>query len=114
MLSTYTVPLVGFDAVQPQFAPPCAPGIETVSFNDGGVKSPSFRAFVIRAFHVARSSAVRMNGLISSAVSFCGARGGGTVGNGWVGHACSPGISLDGPRRSSIGHMGSPVTRSKT
>src|SRR5437764_234386 len=48
MLRTYTVPFVGFDAVQPQFAPPCAPGIETVSLSDGGVKSPSFFALPIR------------------------------------------------------------------
>src|SRR5262245_26586462 len=114
MLSTYTVPLVGFDAVQPQFAPPCAPGMDTVSLSDGGVNSPSLRAFAIRVFHVCRSSALRMNGLMSSAVSFCLANGGGAVGNGCVGHALSPGISLDGTRRSRIGQIGSPVTRSNT
>src|SRR6476620_202218 len=96
MLSTYTVPLAGFDAVHPQFAPPCAPGIETVSFSDGGVNRPSFFAFAIRSFHVFRSSSVRMYGLMSSFVSLCRANGGGAVGKGCVGHAFSPGISLDG------------------
>ena len=100
------MPFDGSAAVQPQFAPPCAPGIDTVSFSAGGVNRPSLRAFAIRVFHVSRSSGVRMYGLMSSAVSRCGANGGGAVGNGWVGHAASPGISLgrnaalfDGPHR---------------
>src|SRR5215218_2410945 len=114
MLNTYTMPFAGSAAVQPQLAPPCAPGMETVSLNDGGVKSPSLRAFAMRVFHVSRSSGVRMYGLMSSAVSFCGANGGGAVGNGWVGDAASPGISLVGTRRSSMGHIGCPVTRSNT
>ena len=61
------MPLSGSAAVVPQFAPPCAPGIETVSFNAGGVNSPSLRAFAIRFFHVSRCSGVRMYGLMSSA-----------------------------------------------
>src|SRR5580765_186708 len=106
MLRTYTVPFAGFDAVQPQFAPPCAPGIETVSFSDGGVKSPSFFALAMRSFQVWRSSGVRMNGSMSFFVRRCRANGGGPEGNGCVGHACSPGILLDGTRRSWIGQIG--------
>ena len=55
-----------------------------------------------------------MYGLMSSAVNDCVANGGGVVGNGCVGHACSPGTSLAGTGRSSIGQIGSPVTRSNT
>ena len=36
------------------------------------------------------------------------------VGNGCVGQDCSPGMSLFGTGRSSIGQIGTPVTRSKT
>src|SRR5262245_9555068 len=100
MLRTYTVPLVGFEAVQPQLAPPCAPGMEIVSLRDGGVNKPSFRASATRFFQVCRSSSLRMYGLMSSAVNVCLANGGGAVGNGCVAHACSPGISLAGTRRS--------------
>ena len=80
----------------------------------GGVNSPSLRAFAIRVFHSSRSSGVRMYGLMSSTVNVCGANGGGAVGNGCVGHARSPGMSLGGTGRSSMGHTGSPVTRSNT
>src|SRR5688572_13261576 len=114
MLNTYTMPFEGSAAVQPQFAPPCAPGIDTVSFNAGGVNSPSLRASPMRFFQVSRSSGVRRYGLMSLTLSRCGANGGGAVGYGWVGHAASPGISLAGTRRSSMGQIGSPVTRSNT
>src|SRR5207253_2642309 len=53
-------------------------------------------------------------GLISSFVNDCFTNGGGFVGKGCVGHVCSPGISLFGVGRSSIGQIGSPVTRLKT
>ena len=114
MLSTYTMPFDGSAAVQPQFAPPCAPGIDTVSFSAGGVNSPSLRAFAMRVFHVSRSLGrqdVRVD----------------VVGRQPLRRERrrrrrkrlrrprrSPGISLDGTRRSSIGHIGSPVTRSNT
>src|SRR2546425_4434898 len=42
------------------------------------------------------------------------ANGRGLVGKGCVGHALSPGTSLLGTDRSSIGHSGVPVTRSNT
>src|SRR5689334_3720818 len=115
MLKTYTAPLVGLAAVVPQLAPPCAPGIATVSMpTAGGTNSPPFRALAMRSVHVARCSAVRMYGLISLSVSDCFAKGGGFVGYGWVGHACSPGTSLFSTGRSSMGQIGSPVTRLKT
>src|SRR5690242_8578661 len=99
MLRMYTMPLFGSAAVVPQFAPPCAPGIDTVSMSDGGVNNPRLRAFAMRFFHVSRCSWVRMYGLMSSTVNDCRAKGGGAVGKGCVGHACSPGISLGGTRR---------------
>ena len=61
----------------------------------------------------ARSSSGR-NGLISFSVKDCRANGGGAVGNGCVGHACSPGMSDFGTGRSSIGQIGSPVSRLNT
>ena len=47
-------------------------------------------------------------------MNFCRANAGGFVGTGCVGQDCSPGTSLLGTGRSSIGHSGSPVTRSNT
>ena len=44
----------------------------------------------------------------------CSLNGGGVAGNGCVGQASSPATSLGGTGRSSIGHTGTPVTRSKT
>ncbi len=112
---TKTSPLVGSEALVPLLLPPREPGSWTVSrLYPAGVNSPSLRAAAIFSFHVARSSGVRKNGLISSAVIFCRAKGGGAVGKGCVGQACSPGTSLCGTGRSSMGQSGSPVTRSKT
>src|SRR6185437_16590025 len=110
----YSSPLLGFDATVPQSDPPRAPGSDRLSERPGGVNIPSLRICFIRAFQRARSSAVRMYGLISSLVIRCRANGGGAVGNGCVGHACSPGISLFGVTRSSIGHNGLLDTRSNT
>src|SRR5262245_5252582 len=110
----YIRPLAGFTAPLPQFDPPRAPGIEIVSVKPGGVYSPSLRILLMRSFHAARSSAVRIYGFTSSADANCRAKGGGAVGNGCVGHACSPGMRLFGTGRSSIGQSGLPVTRSKT
>ena len=53
----------------PQLAPPCAPGIDTVSRNDGGVKRPSLRALPMRFSHSVRCRVVRMYGLMSATVS---------------------------------------------
>ena len=43
----------------------------------------------------------------------CTSNGAGLVGNGWVGEIHSPGVSEPGTGRSTMGHTGSPVTRSK-
>ena len=50
----------------------------------------------------------------SSSERPCLANGAGLVGNGWVAEVCSPGTVDWGTGRSSIGHTGWPVTRSKT
>ena len=47
-------------------------------------------------------------------MNFWRANGGGLVGKGCVGQVSSPGISLGGTGRSSMGHSGAPETRSKT
>jgi hypothetical protein len=44
----------------------------------------------------------------------CRSNAGGLVGNGCVAAVRSPGTSLCGTGRSTIGQIGSPVTRSKT
>ena len=44
----------------------------------------------------------------------CRSNAAGRVGNGWVGEYHSPGTLPAGTGRSSMGHTGSPVTRSKT
>src|SRR5579872_3724847 len=109
----YRYPLAGSTAAVPQLAPPPTPGIVTVPFMLGGVNRPSLREFRIRSRQVA-CSASGMYGLTSFSVSACLAKGGGLLGKGCVGHACSPGTSDFGTGRSSIGHNGCPVTRSST
>ena len=52
--------------------------------------------------------------MISSSSNPCRSKGGGLVGKGCVGERVSPGTSLAGTGRSSMGQTGSPVTRSKT
>ena len=51
---------------------------------------------------------------MSFSVNDCRANGGGAVGNGCVGDVHSPGTSVCGTGRSSIGKNGVPVTRSNT
>jgi hypothetical protein len=82
--------------------------------NAGGVKMPSFRALATRSRIAVYCSGLSSHRFTSSTVNVCFANGGGLVGNGCVGHACSPGTSLCGTARSSIGHNGSPVTRLNT
>ena len=55
-----------------------------------------------------------MKSIKSSTVTPCRSNGAGFVGNGWVGDVCSPGVFDCGTGRSSIGHTGWPLTRSKT
>ena len=112
--TTNTSPFSGFAAVVPQFAPPWLPGIAIVSVKPGGVNGPSLRAFATRSRIASYCSGVASHGLTSSTVNVMRPNGAGLVGHGCVGHAFSPGISLFGTGRSSIGHSGLPVTRSKT
>src|SRR5580658_214096 len=79
---TNMLPSFGFDAVEPQLAPPWFPGISTVSVRPGGVKRPLLTAASIFVFHLARSSAVKIYGSTSAEVNDCTANGGGFVGNG--------------------------------
>ena len=78
----------------------------------GGVKSGprTKRAAVARAC----SSRSEVKSIRSSSPTPWCANAGGRVGNGWVDDACSPGTVDGGTGRSSIGHTGSPVARSKT
>src|SRR5262245_49679134 len=107
------MPLIGFAAVTPQLAPPGLPGICTEPLNDGGVYLPSLREFRICSLIKACSSAERY-GLTSSTVNLSETNGGGCEGKGCVGEECSPGTSLCGTGRSTIGQIGLPVSRSKT
>ena len=112
--TTKTMPFCGSAAVVPQFEPPWLPGIEIVSVRPGGVKMPSLRIFATRSRMAAYCSGDGSQGFTSSTVNVWRANGGGLVGKGCVGQDCSPGTSLCGTGRSSIGQSGSPVTRSKT
>ena len=108
------MPVCGSPAVLPQFAPPHAPG----NWMCGrrwldGVNTPSFAASRTSCFSFSCSSGLT-NGFTSSGVIDCRANGGGLVGIGWVGDETSPGTSLFGTGRSSIGHSGVPVFRSNT
>jgi len=69
---------------------------------------------VLLQFLLRRRLQLRRRVDASSSVTPCSVNAGGFVGNGCVGHACSPLTSLAGTARSSIGHTGVPVTRSKT
>jgi hypothetical protein len=79
----------------------------------GGVNNPSLREFINSSRMAARSASVA-RGLMSFSVNDWRANGGGLVGCGCVGELHSPGTSDCGTGRSSIGHKGLPVTRSKT
>src|SRR5947209_3577092 len=107
------MPVSGSAAAPPQLLPPSSPGISIASrLALGGVKTPSLRALRNssrkRAF-----SAPSTYGFRSSTLNLSREKGGGFVGNGCVGDDSSPGTSLFGTARSSIGQRGSPVTRSK-
>ena len=82
------------------------------SRTDGGVNIGPERYCRNISRASARSSGVKS--IRSSSVMPCRSNGAGFVGNGCVGASRSPGTSDGGTGRSSIGHTGSPVTRSKT
>src|SRR5215469_11137807 len=106
-------PRFGSTAALPQVAPPLLPGIWTDPCRLGGVNNPSLRK-ILNSCRISACSASLMYGLMSFSVKDCLANGGGLVGNGCVGQAASPATSDLGTGRSSTGHNGSPVTRSKT
>src|SRR6185295_14399634 len=109
------MPVAGSTAVVPNRDPPLLPGMCSVHFSLMGVYNPRFTADSNLSMNVARCCGVMLlYALMSSFVKDCFTKGGGLVGKGCVGHVCSPGISLFGTGRSSIGQIGSPVMRSKT
>ena len=90
---------------------PCLPPGASLT-SDGGVKIGPITNCFASSRACARSSGVKS--MRSSSVSPLRENGAGLVGNGCVGAACSPGTVDCGTGRSSIGHTGLPVTRSKT
>ena len=109
------MPVPGSDAAVPNTEPPLLPGRCIVSMKSIGVNSPRFLVPRRRSRKASRSSGVMLlKGLMSSSVKVSLLNGGTTVGNGCVGQLFSPGMPLIGTGRSSIGQIGSPVTRSNT
>ena len=102
----------GSKAAPPQLAPPPQPGTTKLPCSDGGRNNGPMRTSA-RRFN-ARSRSLGVKSIRSSSLTPCSSNGGGQVGNGCVGDACSPSKSLFGTGRSSMGHSGVPVTRSKT
>ena len=86
-------------------------GTASVPSRLGGVKIPSWRSAAIVARHDARSAESAPNA--SSALARWRLRAG-SVENGCVGDAVSPGTVLAGTGRSSTGTSGSPVSRWST
>ena len=87
---------------------PCQP---PSSRREIGVNSGPSRYGCTTSTAISRSSGVKS--MRSSMVTPWYSNGAGRVGNGWVGETYSPGMFVSvGTGRSSIGHTGSPVTRS--
>ena len=114
------MPVSGSTAAPPQSAPPTTPGAISVPFvppgdsstSDGAVKSGPVTYCSNMSSASCRSSGVKS--IRSSMLAPCWSNGGGLVGNGWVAAYHSPGTLPGSTGRSSMGQMGSPVTRSKT
>jgi hypothetical protein len=112
----YMTPVSGSTAAPPQFAPPTQPGIRIVPcfpstpFTVGGVNMGPYTKSSRIASASARSSGVKS--IRSSVVMPWWSKGRGQVGKGCVSAATSPGTFDGGTGRSSIGHRGSPVSRS--
>src|SRR5215216_2520630 len=104
-----TQPRCGSNATLPQFVPPITPGYWMVPPRLEGVKMPSLRWRSISFRHCLRSQGLSPQA--SSLLSVVGANGCGFVGKGCVGQLWSPGTSDWGTGRSSIGKIGSPVSR---
>ena len=105
-------PVSGSTAAPPHPDPPIAPGITTVPWSDGGEKTGPTRYLEIAASAASFTAGVKS--ITSSSENPCLEMGAGFEGNGCVGQLASPGTSLCGTGRSSIGQSGLPVTRSKT
>src|SRR5437660_5368327 len=82
------------------------------STTDGGVNIGPIRYPLIASSAICLSCGVQS--MRSLSVNPCLSTAAGLVGNGWVGDVFSPGASDCGTGRSTIGHTGWPVTRSKT
>src|SRR5690242_18028466 len=114
--NTYNVWVSGSYDPPGQLAPPMAPGAPIVDsgpsalLTTGGVNSGPILYFESSFTASARSSGVKS--IKSSTAMPCRSNAGGFVGNGCVGEYHSPGTSPFSTGRSSIGHTGSPVTRS--
>src|SRR6185369_639508 len=93
-------------------APPPQPGTTMDPFCDGGVNRGPYEYFEINLRASSRIFGVKS--IRSSVFSPWRSNAAGFVGNGCVGEAFSPGTSEAATGRSSIGHTGFPVTRSKT
>src|SRR5206468_2298545 len=95
-----------------QLPPPKVPGITSVGFKPNGVKIP----FVTTFLKSSRHSSFRLGDSLLSCLASNERRdrGKGRVGNGCVGHGCSPGTSDDTTGFSLIGNKGHPVVRSRT
>ena len=96
----------------PQLVPPALPGNISEPRRLGGVYIPSQRSDFIVSRHLRRSKPSSPNA--SSGSSVVAVSGGGAAGNGCVGDVISPGTSVCGTGRSSIGNNDSPVRRSST
>src|SRR5690606_41207266 len=83
---TYNRPDSWSQAAPPHSPPPSKPGKMTVPSRLGGTNCPADRDLFNT---VKRESFWREWGFISASVILCLAKGGGLVGRGWVGHACS-------------------------
>ena len=92
-----------------QLMPPTLPGTARIPFRLGGVKIVDPVTSLSALAQDARSWSVRPKTL--SRVMDCGISAG-RLENGWVGAAASPGMSLAGTGRSSIGRTGFPVAGS--
>src|SRR5271169_2459582 len=100
------IPVLGSAAPLLQLEPPTSPGIWIESsLSVPGVKIPWLFVVLINA-RMRSLSASLIYGSISLAVKLWRANGGGLVGTGCVGQDSSPGASLFGTGRSSMGQIG--------
>src|SRR5436305_11814692 len=108
---TYSVWVSGSNDAPPQLAPSLVPGNRTVGFRPRGVNKVPKTAPSMSLLQYALDSGV--TSVRSSGLKLCRMNGAGFTGNGCVGQADSPGISLGGTGFSAMSNSGSPVARSK-